>query len=424
MSAQETFTNIDDNALIERISHAMQRVVFIAPGLREPAARALEAAFARLPGNVTVILDVDAEVCRLGYGDEKGLEAIQCAAQAVGTNVFHQPGVRIGLLIVDGDTIVYSPTPLLIEAGSRQPTKPNAIMLTANVPAAVEAACGLGAAGKAERDVGLAPVSVSAVEEVKKDLEERPPKEFNIARIERVFNSALHFVELEILDYRLKAKKVKLDAELFGLGDDYLRERVENTYKPFDDAEFLTLEIPKLDEQGNPVEGKAEKFGPAEIERERLRIKREFLFDIPRFGVVIRRASKQEFEQRLKRLEKQLQLYVEAVLKNIEAHVGKAKEKLKASLLDVVCKNPPVAWRKYRDGDHLAESEAGRLLDDALERAFAGIVSQFNPAIRWIYKYVTYETIHNQEFRKGLEKHFGKTRADQMFGEYDAAPEA
>src|SRR5262249_50734846 len=105
--------------------------------------------------------------------------------------------------------------------------KPNAIMLTANVPAAVEAACGLGAEGKAERDVGLAPVSASAVEEVKKDLKERPPKEFNIARIERVFNSALHFVELEILDYRLKAKKVKLDAELFGLGDDYLRERVE-----------------------------------------------------------------------------------------------------------------------------------------------------------------------------------------------------
>jgi hypothetical protein len=71
MSAQETFTNIDDNALIERLSRATQRVVFIAPGLRDTVARILEAAFARLPGNVTVILDVAAEVCRLGQETEK-----------------------------------------------------------------------------------------------------------------------------------------------------------------------------------------------------------------------------------------------------------------------------------------------------------------------------------------------------------------
>ena len=39
-----------------------------------------------------------------------------------------------------------------------------------------------------------------------------------------LLNTLLHFVELEILDYRLRAKKVKLDVELFGMGDDYLQE--------------------------------------------------------------------------------------------------------------------------------------------------------------------------------------------------------
>ena len=38
-------------------------------------------------------------------------------------------------------------------------------------------------------------------------------------------------------------------------------------------------------------------------------------------------------------------------------------------------------------------------------------------------KDVTYETIHNLEFRGCLEKHFGKERAAKLFPEHDAAPE-
>jgi len=423
MDSQKTFTNIDDDALVERISRATQRVVFVAPGLREKVAEALGEALMRLPGRVTVVLDVDAEVCRLGYGDEKGLEAIQCATERAGTGVFQQPGVRIGLLIVDSDTIVYSPVPLLIEAGSTQPEKPNAIVLPANVLPSLEAACGLGGIDNNGREVGLTSVRTEAVEAVKKDLKERPPKEYNIARAERVFNSSLHFVELEILDYRLRAKKVRLDAELFGMGDDYLRDRIENTFKPFDDAEFLTVEIPKLDKDGKPMPDKTESFGPKMIEQERLQIKRAFLFDIPKFGVVIRRANKQEFENRLKLLETRLKLYVDGVNKCIKGHLEKAKEQIKAALVEAVRKNPPLAWKKFMDGGTLTTDEAERLLDGELDRSFSGVVSEFNPTIRWIYKDVTYDTIHNPGFRKVLEKHFGKAKAEKLFPEHDAAPE-
>src|SRR5262245_25246990 len=67
LNPDRTFTNVDDGVLVRQISSAMQRVVFIAPGLRKPIAEALAAALQRLTGKVTVILDVDAEVCRLGY---------------------------------------------------------------------------------------------------------------------------------------------------------------------------------------------------------------------------------------------------------------------------------------------------------------------------------------------------------------------
>ena len=327
------------------------------------------------------------------------------------------------MLMVDSTTTVYSPVPLLIEAGSTQPDKPNAIVLSDGVLPSIESACGFGADGDAGRQVGLEVLGTAAMKAVKEDLDASPAKEFNVARIERVFNSALHFVELEILDYRLSAKKVTLDVELFGLGDDYLQERIENAFKPFDDAEFLSVDIPKLDAKGDDVASKTETFGPAAIQRERNQLKKEFLFDIPKFGVVIRRANKQEFEQRVRILEKKMKLYAEAVKKNIEGHLGKAKERLKHSLAERLSKNPPAAWKKFMDGDYLSLEEAGRLVEKALSRSFEGIADEFDPTIRWIYKDVTYETIHGIEFRKGLEKQFGKERAAKLFREYDAAPE-
>jgi hypothetical protein len=337
--------------------------------------------------------------------------------------VLHQPGVRIGLLIIDDSTVVYSPVPLLVEAGSVQPDKPNAVVLTNSVPAAIEAACGVGKDGDATRQVGMEFVADSALNLVKEDLKASPPRPFNIARVERVFNSALHFVEVEFLDYRLRAKKVRLDVELFGMGDDFLRERMENTFKPFDDAEFLTVRISRLDEKGKEILDQTERFSPEVIEQERKRLKKDFLFDISNFGVVIRRADKEEFEARLKLLRERLRLYVDTVKKNIEGHLKTAKLKLKGSLVEIVTKNPPVPWRKFMDGGSLAKEEAERLLDDVLDRAFAGVVSEFSPTIRWTYKDVTYETIHDPDFRKGLEKCFGQARAAKLFSEHDAAPE-
>lgn len=226
MNAGRTFTNVDDAVLESLIAMAVRRVTFVAPGLRKGVADALACAWLRLPGQVTVILDVDAEVCRLGYGDEHGLAIIKEAAEKAGTRLAHQPGVRIGLLIADDTTVIYSPVPLLIEAGSQLPNKPNAIIIGNGVPSTIEAACGVGVEAHATREVGLEFVNEAKVQAVKEDLKASPPKEFNIARIERVFNSTVHFVELEFLDYRLRAKKVKLGMELSGLGDDYLRERV------------------------------------------------------------------------------------------------------------------------------------------------------------------------------------------------------
>jgi hypothetical protein len=422
--SDRTFTNVDDAVLERLIRSAQTRVIFVAPGLRGPVAQALADLLQQNPPiDVNIILDVDGEVCRLGYGDLQGLDLIMEATQHAGVGVLHQPGIRIGLLIVDENTVVYSPTPLLIEAGSKQPNKPNAIFLKNAVPAAVQAACGSDEENDATRELGLDFMRPEDVKKVAEDLKANPPKEFDIARIERVFNSALHFVEFEISDYRLHAKTVKLETALFGLGDQYLRETIENTFKPFKDAEFLNLRIPNLDESGEAIADETKLFGPDVIDSERRQIKKEFLFDIPKFGVVIRRKDKDVFQKRVKRLEKQIKLYVEEINKVIEGQLKKAQEKLSKSLVSVLTKNPPREWQKFMDDGKLSEKETRRLLGDALAAAFKKAVPNFSPTIRWIYKDVTYETIHKPDFRAALEKHFGKDRADKLFSEFDVAPE-
>ena len=163
--------------------------------------------------SIHIVLDVDAEVCRLGYGDKdfKGMGILQAAALCRGLTVNHHPGIRIGLLIADDLTLVYSPTPELIETESRQPDKPNAICLRSAVPPQLASACAIGAEGFLNLEVGHEPVEQKKIETVKRELAERPPKPFNVARIERVFNSMLHFVEL-----RIKARFI-MEAGDFGL---------------------------------------------------------------------------------------------------------------------------------------------------------------------------------------------------------------
>lgn len=198
MNAEQTFTNVDDKVLCEVIAQARQRLVFVAPGIRPPVAKALASAIRVVPASaIHLVLDVDAEVCRLGYGDKdfKGMEILQVVATRHGLTVNHHPGIRIGLLIADDTTLIYSPTPELIATESHQPEKPNAIILQKQLPSQLANACGVGGEGFATVEVGKDQIDERAVEAVKRDLQDRPPKEFNVARIERVFSSMLHYVE-------------------------------------------------------------------------------------------------------------------------------------------------------------------------------------------------------------------------------------
>ena len=99
------FTVASDETLLSMISSARERLVIVAPGLSKEVASALADRIATdgWPQELSVTLDVDPEVCRLGYGDLQALEILASALALRDRPLQTQKGVRIGLVVADSD---------------------------------------------------------------------------------------------------------------------------------------------------------------------------------------------------------------------------------------------------------------------------------------------------------------------------------
>jgi hypothetical protein len=119
--------SLPDIELEGQVSCTQRRLVVIAPGLSESVAKAIVKKWHELgPNAVQVVLDPDPEVCRLGLGDLTSLQILQEVART-GGRIHQQKGLRVGVIVTDETTTVYSPTPRLIEAGGQPGERRNAL---------------------------------------------------------------------------------------------------------------------------------------------------------------------------------------------------------------------------------------------------------------------------------------------------------
>src|ERR1700733_2394229 len=120
--------SLDDGQLIELIQAARRGIFFAGPGMSLVVANAIRIRWNEMgPDAVQIILDADPEICRLGYGTVEALRVLHETARRLGSALLLRPGIRICLLISDDTTLVFSPTPLLVEGDSSQFPRPNAI---------------------------------------------------------------------------------------------------------------------------------------------------------------------------------------------------------------------------------------------------------------------------------------------------------
>ena len=104
-------------------------MIFVAPGVSQAIARALVDAHNRSP-SVTVILDADEEVCRIGYGDVNGFEHLTQHSREI--ELRKHSGLRLGLLMADKVVTIWSPTPRAVDR-DRNSDQPNAVVLQGGI---------------------------------------------------------------------------------------------------------------------------------------------------------------------------------------------------------------------------------------------------------------------------------------------------
>ena len=428
-----TFCAIDDNALISLIRSAQKRIVFIAPGLHKPVAEALGKRFKEVDKlDVTVVIDPDEEVCRIGYGDKEGLQLVNQYAIENFIGLRSQPGLRVGVLLVDDQTLIWSPTPRSVEAPPSSDPKPeslfaappapqpNGLMLGVNPAQQLTQAVAAEGSNSITTDaeIGKSPVMPEQVQHTVDELTKNPPIDVNLARVTRVFSTKLQFVEFEVKGAKLSTSELKVPSKLLNAdAKGELQDLIQSSLRAFSDLKGEEIEVPAY-VNGKPAmdDGKPvmEKVSEASLQRLRNDIEKRYLHDITGFGRLIAKDEKGEFEARVNAYKAQVLAHSEGLRKLIEKQANQIIDEA----VDLVMERAKRSGAsKLPDPDQIRN-----VLHQGLMKAKAD-----SPTIKLVFKDVTYEQTQNQDFRKRVEKALPASKRKQLGNwseHFDAARES
>lgn len=373
------FTVADDLSLIALIRKAQRRLVFMAPAVSLPVAKALiERLYELEPEAVAITLDVDDETYRLGYGDPGALDLLYAATRQRHCPLNKQAGLRVGVIISDDLMLVYAPTPLLIESGPHQEYCPNAVVVGTPSPT-VLCEVGFGEHGSKDQTIGLDLVKEAEIKAVQEDLRINPPQKFDLARVVRVFNSHIEFVEFELVGTAIGRKTVSIPSKFMGLaGDKKTEDLLKASYRVVDQTDNLS--------------GK-------HLEHDKSLIIKSFLESLPGYGTAILRTQKDKFEVEVKSLRESVENFKKKIATDLQKEMDNNRNALHRALLPSVLSNPPKDWRSS-DGSKPKPADVEKWLDEELRSSFGTAEKLIGKMeVRLLYKAVTYESLTDSKFR-------------------------
>jgi hypothetical protein len=423
-SDDRTFAVASDEALVGLISRARSRLVVIAPALTQAVADSLSLRLRDLGAlDLTIILDSDPDVYRLGFGDAAALETIRAASANNLFDLREQAGVRIGVVISDDTAMVYSPVSKNIEAGSTSVEKPNAIVLTGGAVGRIATAAGSDTSEQAPPpEVGNKALEPAKVQHMQADLKANPPKPFDITRKMNVFTSKVQYVEFSASNYRLTTRQIPLPPELVDVADDDLRNRISSRIRaPLDGIGKLNVTIEN--------DGKSEsiKVDDDWLNKERKRIEDKYAFPIKNFGRVILYSDRVDFDQATSRFKLIVENYQGALRNALETKKSEFEKRIVDEFSPRWERTPPeyfARWKIEATPENIGV-ELQRLARELFNSAIA-----FDPTdVKILYKNVAPENIRDERFLDELKRNMLKKRVpqptiDSLFESGQAAPEA
>jgi hypothetical protein len=377
----ESFAVVNDELLASTLAQARQRVVLVAPAVWQAVAEAICDRLKTLGADrVAVVLDSDPEVYRLGYGELAALEVLQETALAVGAEIRRQPGVRIGLVVADHTTLIFVPTPKLIEAGPNTSGGANAIRLT-QAPQGVERDLGLDGSGAAA--VGRVQLGQPDIDRVKADIDSNPPLRFDLARKLTVFNAFIEFVDLKVRGTEIGRRTASIPNHLLAGINRRTRQQLQARFRI----------VPEDDD----LSGKA-------LAQYRQRLIGPFLHAIPGFGNVVLHRDKPALEKAVEKFHVEVAKFAEAVKNRIQARIDTAVTDLIRALRRPLMSRPPTEWLTP-SGERPSAEEVEQLLESELRRAFGNAEELASTmSVKCIFRGVTYELLTDPAFLKAATK--------------------
>lgn len=412
------FRSLDSAAIASDIHKVQYSVCYAAPGIQQEPARAMAALAQRIdPPLITVCLDFDERVMRMGFGDLAAVKMLRDAGIVVSST----SGLRTGLVIVDGEGYIFTPTALYLEADQRSTEAPNALRLSrdqvtealARLSPAAKAIAIASAKTPAERErireqaveVKSTPVADVQFAAIQKKLIEAPPIQFDVARQVRVFEPYLQYVELRLTGAAIHRHRIAIPKVIQNLGaDEGVQSRLKTTFD--------------LIERESALSSKP-------IEDELNEMRKNFTPSLGKdHGRVLLKAQKPLFEKRLAELRAKLEKFQSDVRTKLQEKLDSSRNEIVKYYVPRVVANPPDAFAGQLLTEKPTEDDARRWLGVQLERVFPKAEQLIQKMeLEQTYKDVTFETLNKPDFLSFIKDAFPAVDWDRAYEEYRAAGE-
>jgi hypothetical protein len=401
------FTLLNEEAILEMILSAKERIVFVAPGITLKVSEAIGKNVAILNGSVEIIIDSNPEVCRIGYGEIEGIDFLMNN----GITVKKVNSLRIGLFIVDNKAIIYSPTPLIVEDESSK--RINAILVTMEqAEVLVNEIKESYSEGPYKYQTSIfdedippfvpEPYTTNELTIAKEDLEERPPKKFDLERKVQVYKSYFQFVELSLTGIHFSRRTVTIPSKLIAVsGDREVQEKLKTTYK--------------LINENSTISGK-------EIEEKVATLRKTYTRSMgKRLGSVILVSNKEEFTKKVEEIKVEIESFSKEVKDKLQAELDLTKAEIFKILLPGIMDNPPDDLRLGINTPKPKEKFARKYLEEEIEKFLpniGNIISEMK--LDCDFKDVTYEMLNDKDFQGSLTKQFPYLELKLPYEDFEA----
>ena len=416
MSTDALFCSLTPSRLADLVRSAQQAVCYAGPGIQLDLAQAMVEVAGRVGKEMlTVSLDFDDRVMRMGYGNVDAVKLLLDAGIAVQSS----PGLRTALVVVDNEGYIFTPTALYLEAEPTDGAASNAVRMSGEQvsqalarlsPSAKTIAIAQAKTPEAKQriealtvDVVSAPITPEKLAEVTSSLETAPPVRFDLARQVRVFEPYLQYVELSLTGAAIQRHRMAIPEKIQNLGgSEELENRLRTTFE--------------LIEKGSKLSSKP-------LEDALNEIRKNFTPSLGKdHGRVVLKAAKPHLVTRLKEFRIKLEAHQKSVAEDLQKHLDTSREQIVAYYLQRVIEAKPDAVRGQSLNGEVSEMAAKRWLTGQLDRVFPSAESLIQEMkLEERYKDVTFETLNREDFLDSVKDAFPDVDWAKAYSEFKAA---